>query len=158
MNRLFPLGALLCAAALWSGSAHAQLLDDIEVDAEQGVARVHIGLTSPVRYVRHHPPQGGQLLTIDFQLSGVDGVRMHQRREVRTSPASDLVPCFTVTHTAEGLTQGVHEVLQLVIEFGEPVVYNVRLADDSRGFNLYIPIQAAATGEAPARRRRECPQ
>lgn len=138
-------------SALWlltSHGARAVLLDDIEITPLDGSTEVHINLTAPVRYLRHFPPERGELINIYFRHAALDGMESPVVREERMrSPTSSRVPTFTVSVTNFGTTDNSHD-LHLAIQFKQPVNFRLRQGTNNRSFILTIPASQAL--EKPA--------
>lgn len=133
----FVLGSALWLLA--GHSARAQLLDDIEITPLDGNTEVRINLTAPVRYLRHFPPERGDLINVYFRHASVDSMESPVVREERMrSPATPRVPSFTVSVTNFGTTDNSHD-LYLAIQFKQPVSFKLRQGSDNRSFILTIP-------------------
>lgn len=134
------------ASVLWllaSHSARAQLLDDIEIAPVDNNAEIRIKLTAPVRYLRHFPPERGEIINVYFRLASVDNLELPLlREEKRKSPPTPLVPPFTVMFTSYGTIDSVSD-LYLAIQFKQPVSFKLRQGNDSRSFILTIPASHA---------------
>jgi hypothetical protein len=136
------LALLSALALLGSPGARAALIDDIEIVSSDDSARVRIQFTVLVRYLRHFPPSSGEILTVFMQ--PVSGESLRETLggrivdEVRRSPRTPLVPCFTVTVVPPA--NPVRDPIQIVIQFDRAVSYSVRLGDDSRSLDLRLPL------------------
>lgn len=137
----FVLGSALWLLA--SHSARAVLLDDIEITPLDGSTEVHINLTAPVRYLRHFPPERGDIINVYFRHASLDGMESPVVREERMrSPTSSRVPSFTVSVTNFGTTDNSHD-LHLAIQFKQPVNFKLRQGTNNRSFILTIPASHA---------------
>jgi hypothetical protein len=138
------LGVLLACSALISAPANARLMDDVEVSAADETVRIAIRFTIPVRYLRHFPPAKGEILNVYLQSVSGEDLRETLGHppfdEVRRSPRNSLLPCFTITYVPPHDPRGAP--LQLVIQFGRPESYTVRLGEDSRSLYVSLPAQA----------------
>lgn len=140
--RLFAIGALLAASA-----TPAQLLDEIQVAKDNGFARVRLSFTTPVRYVRHFPPEHGQIINVflgDLAQGEPDGA---DRVERRIGFTSKYVPPFTVTYTARASCDRTPKPICVTLQFEKAVSYTIRVGDDGRSLLLFIPL---APPDAPA--------
>ncbi|GAB1233470.1 hypothetical protein UT4_19380 [Ferrigenium sp. UT4] len=122
-----------CWAGLCVATVQAQPLDEVtlEYQASGIVATIH--LSSPVRYLRHFPLNGGETLEIFYErIREVGADEPWVDNEVRQSPPSNLFPAFTVT------TRGQQSAPRLVIQFARAAEYSVTPGADQRSFLLTI--------------------
>lgn len=147
--RLFAIGALLVAPA-----APGQLLDEIQVAKDNGFARVRLAFTTPVRYVRHFPPEHGEIIRVFLGNLAQGEPDPADRVERRIGFTSQYVPPFTVTYTARANCDRTPKPICVVIQFEQPVSYTIRVGDDGRSLLLFIPL---APPDAPAGTRRDTP-
>lgn len=133
--RICVLGVLLALAA---GVASAQLLEDIEITAAGTEARVQLRFSEPVRYIRHFPPASGQIVHVTLQAMGMDESNASPREHYKHSPKSDLVPAFTVRYSNLRDCALLRDPICLVIEFSQPVNYQLQMSIDSRDLLLFI--------------------
>jgi hypothetical protein len=140
--RLFAIGALLAASA-----APAQLLDEIQVAKDNGFARVRLAFTTPVRYVRHFPPEHGQIINVFLGNLAQGEPDDADRAERRIGFTSKYVPPFTVTYTARANCDRTPKPICVTIQFEKAVSYTIRVGDDGRSLLLFIPL---APPDAPA--------
>lgn len=140
----FTLAALLALA----GAARAEVFDRIEIRPVDGAAEVYVGLTVPVRYVRHFPQSSGQIIEVFFEPATIDG-RGPERPavlipEIKRSPRSDLVPAFTLTWNPKltdarpAPTDAERERLRVTIQFEKPVDFEFVEGRDNRSFSLLV--------------------
>ena len=144
-NRL--LGKLFMAAAaclIAPSAASAQVLDEIELNREDGNAIVNIRLNIPVHYLRHFPADKGDIVEIYFQVLSTAGSRSQLFDETLKSPPTQLVPPFIVTVPGQGDQR-------LVVQFKRPVDYKVQVGEDNRSLILIIPINQEEDTSAPKR-------
>jgi hypothetical protein len=139
----FLYGLPLAAVILASGTAAAQLLDDIEVVTAQGFAEARLKFSTPVRYIRHFPPEHGEIVNIYLQMINPGEFDEPTRQEYKKSPAVGGVPTFTVTYTTEPACQTMRDPVCMVIQFQRPVNYKIRPGGDNRTLLLYIPLPSA---------------
>lgn len=148
MRRPGAIGVILFAL-LSSAPTHARLIDEMDVSAVDDRVRVRLQFTVPVRYLRHFPPEHGEILNVFLQaLAGEDlrDVVGHPRvDETKRSPRNTLMPCFTVTYVPP--RDPVRDPMQLVLQFKNKERFRVRLGEDSRSLILELPAQL--DGRAP---------
>lgn len=147
--RLFAIGALLVVPA-----APAQLLDEIQVAKDNGFARVSLAFTTPVRYVRHFPPEHGEIISVFLGNLAQDEPDAADRVEHRIGFTSKYVPPFTVTYTARANCDRTPKPICVTIQFEKAVSYTIRVGDDGRSLLLFIPL---APPDAPAGTSRAAP-
>jgi tetratricopeptide (TPR) repeat protein len=87
-------------------SAEVQILQDIQISEEKESAVIQINLGIPVRYVRHFPPNAGEILQIqldvlDNKLPSNISKRDIMVRQSLVPPANDLVPLVHVTYEGD---------------------------------------------------------
>ncbi|MEQ1516168.1 MAG: hypothetical protein ABL931_06730 [Usitatibacteraceae bacterium] len=132
--------AILFCAALLATSANAELLEQIDVNAESG--EIAIRFSTTVQYERHSPPMSGTLLKIEFQITGTleraDGRLL---TELRRHPGNRKMPAFDVTYDSRtGF---------LSVKFARATAYRVGPGADPRSIRIVIP-EAATTSKAAA--------
>jgi hypothetical protein len=153
MNKPIVLVTVLVAAILvltGSGSvlrAQHPALDDVDVRIEEGITRVRIQMTFPVRYLRHFPANYGQQLQITFQIAALNPHDVSLSEEVRKVPATPTAPGFTITYAPPAFDNVARDPATLLIRFDRAVSYQVGAGDDTESINLYIPITPADTGQ-----------
>lgn len=139
----------LIAFALWAvfatlPVARAQLLEEIHVAEDNGFARLSLGFSTPVRYVRHFPPEHGEIVKIFLQSLAQDTPEAADVAEQQRGFASKFVPDFTVTYTARPKCDSTRNPICVTIQFDAPVSYTIRVGDDSRSVLLFIPLAPSA--------------
>ncbi|MDP2758884.1 MAG: hypothetical protein Q8O64_00555 [Sideroxyarcus sp.] len=132
--------ALAMLAGMNGGIALAQPLDEVTLEYQSAGIVATIHMTTPVRYLRHFPLNGGKTLEIFYErLPGVAVDVPWVDNEVRQSPPSSLFPAFTVT-TRDQQTQP-----RLVVNFAREAQFSVAPGPDQRSFLLTIkPDRVAA--------------
>lgn len=143
----------LCLAALVAltlpAAAGTRLMDDIELDGQNGSVRVKVSFTVPLNYLRHFPPEKGEILNVFLQPASPAGLREtvgHPATdEIRRSPRNALLPCFTVTYVQPHDLQ--RDPVQLVFQFDRPVSYRLAPGTDGRSLVLVLPAQSNASGQ-----------
>lgn len=136
------LAGLLCLSAL---VASAQLLDDVDVRSEQGVAEMRLRFTAPVRYIKHFPAERGELLKIYLQVFQMDPAEERTAQEYKHARTVSPVPPFRVMYTTARNCFAVPDPLCLDIQFNQPVTYRVRQGDDGR--SIVLTLLPAANGD-----------
>ena len=142
---LRALGLATCA--LFATLADAQLLDDIEVRSDQGVAEIRLQFTVPVRYIKHFPAEHGELIKLYLQVLSLDGMEERDMQEYKRTPSIPLVPPFTVMYSTVRTCLSVRDPLCLDIQFSKPVRFRVRQGEDGRSILLLV---LAETNSRPA--------
>jgi hypothetical protein len=146
------LGVLL---ALTAGVASAQTLDDIDITPVGNEARVQLSFTAPVRYIRHFPPDSGQIVHVTLQIVTLDDSETTPQEFYMHSPKSDLVPGFTVRYSRLRDCAVQRDPICLVVEFSQPVHYQLQMTPDSRRVLLFVqrpaPKEKTESGTGPAR-------
>ena len=122
------------ALVLASGSASAQIVDTLEVNAKGKEAQIAVHFTTTVQYLRHSPPGKGRILVIELQVTGSQDTQIGGRlvSETRVGPKSDLVPPFEVRYVASRNS--------LTIEFKRDVAWRVQGAGDGRSIYVFVPL------------------
>lgn len=122
--------------------AHAELMDQVEVNADNGDGEIVIRFGTTVQYQRHQPSSAGNLVTIEFQVTGA-AERSEGRllSESRRHPGSKLVPAFEVNYDGRsGL---------LTVKFARYAKYSVGQGKDPRSIRLVIPGPQTAAKPPP---------
>lgn len=134
----FLLSTLLAACALTCASASAQLLDDVEVRSDQGVAEIRLQFTVPVRYIKHFPAERGEIVKLYLQVLSLEGVDEAELQEFKRTPSIALVPPFTVVYSTVRNCHAVRDPLCLDIQFNKPVRFSVHQGEDGRSILLHV--------------------
>jgi hypothetical protein len=128
----------LATCALFATIADAQLLDDIEVRSDQGVAEIRLHFTAPVRYIKHFPAERGELIKLYLQILSLDVPEERDFQEYKRTPSIPLVPPFKVIYSTVRSCLAVRDPLCLDIQFNKPVRFNVRQGEDGRSILLFV--------------------
>lgn len=136
MKRIKPLQTLLlcclaCVLSLLAWPAKAQILEEIEINGENGIGEIRIRLSEQIHLLRHFPEDKGERLEIFFRVLTAANVTPRQVDETRHSPPSKLVPPFTVTIPIDGQPR-------CILRFQRPVNFKVRLGEDNRSLVVYV--------------------
>jgi len=118
--------------------AGAQLLDDIEVRRDKGVAEIRLQFSAPVRYIRHFPAEHGELIKLYLQILSLDSVEERAQQEYKRTPSIALAPPFTVVYSTVRGCLDVHAPLCLDIQFDKPVRFRVSQGEDGRSILLHV--------------------
>lgn len=126
---------LLVTALLFGGvvmgSAHAHVIDRIEINQEGGEAEIQIQFDVQIQFLRESSFKNGELHIFFSQLEAdPSGTRLVP--EAMDSPPSDITPHFTVEYP--GLDSS------LIIKFDEAVRYRVRPGKDGRSISVFVPV------------------
>lgn len=145
------LGTMLALAA---GVASAQALEDIEITPVGNEARVQLRFNAPVRYISHFPRDSGQIVHLTLQVVTLNESDGTPYEYYMHSPKSDLIPGFTVRYSRLRDCALQRDPVCLVIEFNQPVHYQLQMTADSRRVLLFVqrpaPKEKTGTGAAPA--------
>ena len=135
------LAGALCALAPLAG---AQLLDDIEVRSDQGVAEMRLSFTAPVRYIKHFPAEHGEVVKIYLQVFQMDPSEERTAHEYKHARTVSPVPPFRVLYTTARNCYAVPDPLCLDIQFSAPVTYRIRQGEDGR--SIVVTLLSPANG------------
>ena len=116
-----PAAWLALMTCLGAGAADAQIIDRVEVARDGANARIDIRFDVQIDYLRHAPPDRGQLITIFFRLIGGEDAASATLQETRRPPPNDLVPPFEVTYPAQPASFGAQRRLE--IRFRAPIAF-----------------------------------
>lgn len=150
----FFISFALLAVLTHFPAARAQLIEEIQVAEDNGFARLSLGFATPVRYVRHFPPENGEIVKIFLQSLAQEAPRAADLAEQQRGFTSKFVPDFTVTYTARPKCDSTRNPICVTIQFKAPVSYVIRVGDDGRSVLLFIPLapsgaQPGKTGNSP---------
>lgn len=134
----FARGLLGALSWLAAASASAQLLDDIEVRTQEGVAEIRLLFSVPVRYLRHFPPDRGELIKLYLQVPTLDGQTEELLEEYKRTPTIPLVPRFAVMYSTARSCFAARDPLCLDIQFSRPVRYRLAPGNDGRSMILTV--------------------
>jgi len=135
------MAVAVLATALVSLATHparAQILDDIEVRTSEGVAEVRLLFSKPVRYLKHFPPDQGQLIKLYLQAVSLDGFEAIEVEEYKRTPVIPLVPPFSITYSTVRNCFAVRDPLCLDIQFNRPVRFQLSPGHDGRSILLVV--------------------
>jgi len=138
LSRQWLCALLLVICASFAAIANAQLLDDIEVRSDQGVAEIRLQFTVPVRYIKHFPAERGELIKLYLQVLSLDGTEERDRQEYKRTPSIPHVPPFTVMYSTVRSCLSVRDPLCLDIQFSKPVRFKIRQGEDGRSILLHV--------------------
>lgn len=144
-------GGLLLAGVLLASVGRAQLIDDINVRSDQGVAEIRLQFTVPVRYIKHFPADSGQIIKLYLQVLSLDGVEEIEPQKYKRTPAVALVPPFSVTYSTVRTCHSVRDPLCLDIQFNKAVRFNIRPGEDGRSIVLHVLPDLNTTPSRPAK-------
>jgi hypothetical protein len=134
-KRLLTL-CLLAAVAFFGIDANAQFFDRIEIARKGKEAEIRLQFSVQLQYLSHTPPGEGELLRIAVRLVNSSLPPGEQVQETMRSPATDLVPDFTVTYP--DLNDAI------LVTFSRPTRFSVRPGTDSRSIIITVPVQPGA--------------
>jgi hypothetical protein len=137
-HRLRCVAPWLLVAAMLAGTAHADLLEDMETRTEQGVIEIRLVFNVPVRYLKHFPAENGELLKVYLQIVGLNKPTDEELRGYKRSAAMPQVPSYTVTYTTARNCFATREPLCLDIQFSQPVHYRLRPGEDGRSLLIHL--------------------
>lgn len=137
--RGFSLSLLL---TLVSADALANIIDAIEIARVDDRAVVTIRFTTEIQYLRHGPEDEGKFLRVFLRISKPGVVESEIMQESLRSPASPLVPRFTVLFP---------EVINgMLITFPKSMRFTVRPGEDSRSILISLPLSEEAKAQLSA--------
>ena len=152
MKKILALAGLvvLLAAALWGSTLYSQpvrdrILDVIDVEHTRDGTVIRIGMTIPVRYIRHYPYESGNELRIKvlpFDVRTSDRDALHKRESL--VPFNDDPPELREV-VYEGDVDGGPF---LTLLFDHEVHYAVEQGRDSR--SIVVQLLPVAPQEEPA--------
>lgn len=117
---------------------NAEVLEDIETRAEQGVGEIRLVFSVPIRYLKHFPAEHGELLKVYLQTVSPERPTSEAMRGYKRSPAMPLVPSYSVTYTTARNCYAALEPLCLDIQFSQPVHYRLRPGEDGHSLLIHI--------------------
>lgn len=126
-------------------SAHAQIIDSIDVSTRGSEAHVAIRFVTTVQYLRHSPPSKGRLVQVQFRVTGPLDSEIGGRlvSETRIFRGNGLVPSFEVRYVEAQHT--------LTVEFAREVSWRVSGGGDGRSLLIRIPVTAPAPPKPEAK-------
>lgn len=117
-----------------SVNAFAQPLDDVSLEFQDSGVVATIRLTGPVRYLSHFPASHGDTLEIFYErIKVAANDEKWADNEVRKSPASGLIPGFTVVTRDQQTAKP-----KLVISFSREAEYSVAMGKDNQSILITI--------------------
>jgi TolA-binding protein len=129
-------------SSLLALTAHAQVIDQIEVTPQGAEAEISIRFATTVQYQRHQPATQGNLLQIEFVFTGAaDPSRGTLLTETRRAPENAYVPPFEVSYDNRNRF--------LTIKFSRFTTYAVRQGKDGRSISVFVPLPLAAIPAPP---------
>ena len=138
LPRWIRVGILVSLGWVQSGPTAAQLLDDVEVRSEQGVAEIRLQFNVPVRYIKHFPAERGELVKLYLQVLSLEGVEEAELQEFKRTPSLALVPPFKVMYSTARNCHAVRDPICLDIQFNKVVQFNVQQGKDGRSILLHV--------------------
>ena len=140
------LAALLGCALLGAWPAAAEVVDRIAIEQRDAGAKIHLLLTVPVRYVRHSPPERGELVVVVLEALPFEGVApISPIEEVKRGRGNERVPPFTVRVSMDPTcSPATPRPVCLVLRFERPVRYRIGLGPDSRSIVVDVLPQERA--------------
>ena len=146
----------VCAAVLAvvaAASAHAELIDDIEVHSDQGVIELKLEFSMPVRYINHFPQERGELLKVYLQALVRDGLDPVDLQTYKRVPRVTGIPPFTLQYSTVRNCFAVPDPICLDVQFRQPVRFNIRPGPDSRSLILVVLPDSSQPGTRSDNRR-----
>jgi hypothetical protein len=153
MKKILALAGLVVvlAAALWGSTLYSQpvrdrLLDEIDVEHTGDGTVLRIGMTIPVRYIRHYPYESGNELRIKvlpFDVRTNDRDALYKRESL--VPSDDDPPELSEV-VYEGDVDGGPF---LTLLFDHVVHYEVEQGRDSRSIVVHLLPEAPEEKAAP---------
>lgn len=145
MHQKLTFGALagaLAIATLLPLATHSQsvMLDDVESRIDQGMARIQIRFTMPVRYLRHFPQNHGELLRVYFQVVGLSADDISLREESRRIERTATLTGFGVTYVPPNIDNVLANPPSVIVQFDQPENFTVRPSEDDHAIDIYVPL------------------
>lgn len=115
--------------------AGAEVIERVDVQRSGEEAEISIRFVTPVQYLRHSPPEGGQALNIYLQLQEENNftatAEITAVPETKTLPRGDLATGVSIHYPEPGPS--------MLVRFPEPTTYRVRQGHDNRTIILVVP-------------------
>jgi len=124
-----------------SADVFANVIDSIDIARVEDRAQVTIRFTTEIQYLRHAPDEAGKFLRVFFQINNPGFVENELMQESLRSPASDLVPRFTVTYPE--LKNG------MLVSFTKATTFSVSPGGDGRSIVILLPLPPEKKSSAP---------
>ncbi|MFZ5522471.1 MAG: hypothetical protein ACOY9D_00070 [Pseudomonadota bacterium] len=124
------IGLLIALIGVVVPQAHAQVIDEIEVNQAGDEAEIQLHFITQIRYVRNQVLKNGDI-RIYVTLLNIDPKDPRLKWEKYNSPPSDIVPPFTVTYPELDTS--------LTLSFGKVVKYRVTAGHDGRSISIFTP-------------------
>lgn len=140
-------GVVILAGLLTALPVCAQILEDIEVRTQNSAAELRLLFSMPVRYVKHFPPEKGQLIKLYLQTLGLEGEPEVEYQEYKRVPA--MSPSFKVNYSTAQHCLAMSGRLCLDIQFEKPVRFRIRQGDDGRSILMLVLPDTQISEPAP---------
>jgi tetratricopeptide (TPR) repeat protein len=114
-------------------SSEAQVLDRVEIVETPDTAEIHIIFNARAVYLRHTPPEKGDLIRIFLGFPDFDRSQRFAR-ELVSPPPSDLIPKFSVIFPDQA-TNG------LTVQFERPVRFRISQRDIRSASRIVIAVK-----------------
>ena len=137
----------------WPGPAAAQLLEDIEVDTEQGVVEYRLHFSVPVQYVKHFPQERGELIKLYLQALRLDDIEPVDHLEYKRTPKLTNVPAFKLVYSTVRNCFTVRDPICLDFQFNQPVRFRFRPETDGRTIVLIVLPDSENRNSPPAKKK-----
>jgi hypothetical protein len=136
-RRGFQSILLVATAGLLPSLAHADLIDQVDVQRVKEDTEIAIRFSTTVQYERHQPPAEGSLLKIEFQVTGSrEQSEGRLLAETRRHPGNKDIPAFEVEYDGRNGF--------LLVKFARATPYKVGPGTDPRSIRILIPVPPAA--------------
>jgi tetratricopeptide (TPR) repeat protein len=133
---LRPLAA--CIFAGFAAAAHAQFIDDVDLRQEGANAVMTIKFVTPVRYSKSISARASDLVQSFYTVLPTRDQINDVISERRLAAAGDI-PSITVTDEADSTAASqMSGSRKLVIRFGAPLQFRVRVGHDSRSIEIVL--------------------
>ncbi len=131
INRsLLFFAAALLLSGVGTKTAHAHIIDRVEINHAGEEAEIHIQFDVRIQYLSEASLGNGEI-HIFVNLLEADPDRAQLVPEAKDSPPTDIAPHFTVAYP--GLDSS------LIVKFDKAVTYRVRPGNDGRSIDIFIP-------------------
>jgi tetratricopeptide (TPR) repeat protein len=144
-HALALLLALLASFPAWS-----QVLDEVEIQRDGDAVLVRVLFNAHIQYLRHSPPNRGELVRLEFQILNDPELAASKVDEYRRIKGGALLPDFDVSYQA---AQSGQTVKNIQIHFTRPVSFTVLPGESNRAIVLRIPVAPGADAQAEGQSR-----
>jgi tetratricopeptide (TPR) repeat protein len=152
LRQLTPLWWGLCALLL-AGTAHAQLIDDVDIRREGADAVLQIRFITGVQYLRSVSTRSGDQTLVFYRVlptrQALELVTSERRLAARAGTGGTAgLPAIIVTD--EAATGRIANERRVIVRFASPVKHRVRAVRGDRGIDIVLEGAASVVVRPPA--------